>query len=260
MSHVEHVVRHRGDRRLCRVGLVGHRVGEEALDQDVHPGVEGRREQQPLAVARGAVHDAAHHRQEAEVGHVVGLVEHGDLDGVEVDVALAHEVLETAGARHDDVDTPAQGGDLRVLAHPAEDGLAAQAERPGQRDERRLDLRGQLAGRREDQGTRARGPALDGVLRQPREQRQQEGVGLAGAGPATAEDVAARHRVRQGRRLDGRGHRDAGGGKDIGQRSGHAKVGKSGVSRHRGTPKRKRLTNSEWWSFCPARAVTGRGA
>ena len=45
--------------------------------------------------------------QEAEVGHVVGLVEHGDLDRVEVDVALLHEVFEAAGAGHDDVDAGA---------------------------------------------------------------------------------------------------------------------------------------------------------
>ena len=45
--------------------------------------------------------------QEAEVGHVVGLVEHGDLDGVEVHVALLHEVFEAAGAGDDDVDAGA---------------------------------------------------------------------------------------------------------------------------------------------------------
>ena len=47
---------------------------------------------------------AAYGGQEAEVGHVVGLVEHGDLDVVEVAVALADQVLEPAGAGDDDVD------------------------------------------------------------------------------------------------------------------------------------------------------------
>ena len=42
--------------------------------------------------------------QEAEVGHVVGLVEHGDLDLVELRVPLADEVLEAAGAGDEDVD------------------------------------------------------------------------------------------------------------------------------------------------------------
>ena len=39
---------------------------------------------------------------------MVGLVEDGDLDGVEDDVAVLHEVLEPAGAGDDDVDTGAQ--------------------------------------------------------------------------------------------------------------------------------------------------------
>ena len=54
---------------------------------------------------------------------MVGLVEDRDLDGVEDDVALLHEVLEPAGAGDDDVDARAQAGDLRVLADAAEDGL-----------------------------------------------------------------------------------------------------------------------------------------
>ena len=47
--------------------------------------------------------------QEAEVGHVVGLVEHGDLDVAEAAVALADEVLEPAGAGDHDVDAGLAG-------------------------------------------------------------------------------------------------------------------------------------------------------
>ena len=70
-----------------------------ALDQDVDAVVERGREQHALPVLRGAVHDALHAGQEAEVGHVVGLVEHGDLDRVEVQVALTEVVLESARGR-----------------------------------------------------------------------------------------------------------------------------------------------------------------
>ena len=87
---------------------MGDRVGQEALDEDVDAAVERGREQQPLAVARGLVQQPAHGGQEAEVGHVVGLVEDGDLDRVEVGVALLDEVLEPAGAGDDDVDAGAQ--------------------------------------------------------------------------------------------------------------------------------------------------------
>ena len=71
------------------------------------------------------VEDPAYGRQEAEVGHVVGLVEHGHLDVVEGAGALADQVLEPAGAGDDDVDALAQRGDLGALADPAEDGAGA---------------------------------------------------------------------------------------------------------------------------------------
>ena len=62
----------------CVLGLA-----EEALDEDVDRAVERGREEQPLAPGRRLVHDATDAGEEAEVGHVVGLVEDGDLDGVE---------------------------------------------------------------------------------------------------------------------------------------------------------------------------------
>ncbi len=134
---VQHVVRHRRDRRLGRVGLVGDRVGQEALDQHVDRLVERRGEQQALSGARRLVHDPAHAGQEAEVGHVVGLVEDGDLDRGQVRVALAHEVLEAAGAGDDDVDALLERGGLRALAHAAVDHDGGQAGGVGHRLERR---------------------------------------------------------------------------------------------------------------------------
>ena len=77
---VQDVVGHRRHRRLRRVGLVGHRVGQEPLDQDVDRLVQGRGEQQPLAARGVCVEQTAYGGEEAEVGHVVGLVEHRDLD------------------------------------------------------------------------------------------------------------------------------------------------------------------------------------
>ena len=100
---------------------------QEALDQHVDRLVERGREEQALAAARRLVQDPAYAGQEAEVGHVVGLVEDGDLDLAEVAVTLADQVLEPAGAGEDDVDALAQALDLRVLADAAEDGLGGQA-------------------------------------------------------------------------------------------------------------------------------------
>ena len=252
--HVQDVVSHRRDRRLGRVGAVGDRVGQEALDDDVDTGIQGGREQQPLAVARGHVHQPPHAGQEAHVGHVVGLVEHGDLDRVQAGVPALDVVGQPAGAGDEDVDAGAQPADLRVGAHAAEDGEGLHVQRLGQRSHGRIDLGGQLAGRHEDQ--RARLARLARLLagRETGQQRQQEGVGLARPGAAAAQDVAPGEGVRQRRGLDREGGGDAVGIEDGGQRGGHAEAGESRVSRHRW------LLQKVTGSFCPAqtqRCVSG---
>ena len=97
--------------------------------------------------------------------------------------------------------------DLRVLADAAEDGAGGQAGGRGQRRERLVDLADQLAGRREDQRARRAGAGRAAGRGEPGDERQQEGVGLAGAGAAAAEDVAAGERVGQRRGLDRGGRR-----------------------------------------------------
>ena len=164
---------------------------------------------------------------------MVGLVQNGDLDGVQGQCALAEQVLEPAGAGDDDVDTPAKAADLGVLADATEDGQAVDPQRLGQRGHRGLDLVHQLAGRRQDER-----PWLAGLARglaggQSGEQGKQEGVGLARAGAATAENVATREGVGQRRGLDRSRDGDACRRKNGGQGSGHAKAGESGVRRHR---------------------------
>ena len=216
------MVGHARDRRLRRVGLVGDRLAEEPLDDHVDRLVEGGREQQPLAAARGPVEQPADGGQEAQVGHVVGLVEHGDLDRAEVAVTLADQVLEPARAGQHDVGALAEAGDLRVLADAAEDRDGGQAGGGGERLEGGVDLADQLAGRRQDQRARAGAAPARAALGEPGDERQQEGVRLAGAGAAAAEDVAARERVGQRRGLDRGGLGDAAVGQHGGQRGGDA--------------------------------------
>jgi hypothetical protein len=102
--------------------------------------------------------------------------------------ALLHEVLEAAGAGDDDVDA-AQRRLLGVLADAAEDRGHAQARGLGQQGDGRGDLRRELAGRREDEAARVLRPGLDAG--EARHEREREGEGLAAAGAATAEQVAA---------------------------------------------------------------------
>ena len=107
------VVVHRRDGRLRLVGRVDDRVGEVALDEPVDAGVEGGGEEQPLPAGRDLVEDGADLGQEAHLGHVVGLVEDGDVDVVELDRAALMQVGEPAGRRDEQVDPPLEGGDLR---------------------------------------------------------------------------------------------------------------------------------------------------
>ncbi len=98
----------------------------------------------------------------------------------------------------------------------------AQAEALRERRHRRVDLGGQLTGRREDE--RAGPPRLRPLpaRREPGEQRQHERDGLAGAGAAAAEHVATREGVGQRRGLDRGGDRDPAGGEDLDEGGGHA--------------------------------------
>ncbi len=223
LADVQHVVGHAptgdcAESTLCVTGLFRKRLTSTST-----PRVQGGGEQHPLAAPRRRVEQALDDRQEAEVGHVVGLVEHGDLDGVEVGVTAAEVVLEPAGAGDDDVDAVAQAADLRARADAAEDGERAQAERPGQRGERprrsgwpargsgaRISARGRPGRRLRDAARRA-GPG-----------RAAERVGLAGAGAAAAEHVAPGERVGQRGGLDREGLGDAELGEHADQRVGDA--------------------------------------
>jgi hypothetical protein len=160
---------------------------------------------------------------------VVRLVDDGDLDGVEGDMALTHEVLEPARAGDDDVDAAAQALDLRVLADASEDRLARQARDLGERDEGGVDLRGELARRGQDQGAGAAWATAVGRRHEPGDEGQQERVGLAGPGAAASEDVTTGQRVGQGRGLDGGGGGDPAVLEDGGEGRGHAEGGEGRV-------------------------------
>ena len=263
-AHLEHVVLHGAHGARRRIRGVGDGLVQELLDELVHAGVEGRGEQHPLALLRGRGEDAAHHRQEAHVGHVVGLVDDGDLDAAEVRVALAHEVQEAARAGDEHVDAAGERLHLRVLAHAAEHDGAAEAHGLLERSQRLGDLGGQLAGGGEDQGAGTARGAATRVGEQSRDERQQEGVGLAGAGAATAQQVAAGEGVRQRGGLDGGGGRDAlrgeggdevGGDAELGEVGGGQRVSVLEVrSARRAAARRVREAIS--WTRPPAGAVT----
>ena len=97
--------------------------------------VEGRREEQVLALRRQDGEDLADVPDEAHVEHPVGLVEDEDLDRREVGRALVHVVEEAARRRDDDLGAGAEGPELGLVADAAVDrrrtGRAAGRRRSG---------------------------------------------------------------------------------------------------------------------------------
>ncbi len=204
---VQHVVLHRGHGTGRGVDGVDDRVGQVAADQPVDVAVQGGREQHPLPVRAHLVQECGDLRHEAHVGHLVGLVQDGDRDVVQQAVAPVDEVLEPSGRRDHDLRAAPQRTGLPADRHAADDGRRAQAHGAGVGRQRVGDLLGEFPGGDQDETERALG--LGAPARRAGQQGQAEGEGLARAGTAPAEHVAAGQGVRQGRRLDREGHGDA---------------------------------------------------
>ncbi len=147
---------------------------------------QGGREQHGLAVARQRREHPPHVGQEAHVEHAVGLVEHQHLEIVEPRVVVLEMVEQASRGRHQDVDTAAEGALLRPGGDAAEDGRPGLRDMGGERRQVLGDLRRQLAGGSQHQGSRGAGrPAA-----QPLQDGQQEGRRLAAAGHRAGEHVA----------------------------------------------------------------------
>ena len=173
---LQQVVRHGA--HLSRVGLVGHRLVEELLHNRIDLSVERGGEQQSLAPPGCAAQEPPYRGQEPEIGHVVGLVEHGHENVVQGAVPLADQILEATRAREDDVDAAAERRDLRLLADTPEHGARRQTRRTGKGSERLVDLADQLPGGSQDQRAWCTSSRAWSVGKAG-DQRQEEGVGLA---------------------------------------------------------------------------------
>jgi hypothetical protein len=127
---------------------------------------------------------------EAHVEHAVGLVEDEDLNVREVKRALAVVVEQPPWRGHEDVDAAAQLVDLWLHADAAEHHHAAELGVLAVGAHAFLDLGGELARRRQDQGADrqlAAGIRHRGLGHQAMQHRQHEAGGLAGAGLGAAQ-------------------------------------------------------------------------
>ncbi len=196
-----------------RVALVA--LGQ-LLDAARHRGTE----QQRAARGGGGVEDRLQLLAEAEVEHLVGLVEHHGLEGGGVEVVALNVVAHAPRRADDDVRAALEEAPLRPGVHAADrrpDAPTRGFVEPGQLV---LDLERELARGCDDQGERrARRRHPLRVAQQVGGQRQAVGDGLAGAGLGGDEQVAPRLLLQHGL-LDGGWLGVAALGKRLGERGG----------------------------------------
>jgi hypothetical protein len=190
--------------RVAARDFDGFRVLHERARQLANLLREGGREQQVLARRGQQGEDLADVVDEAHVEHAIGLVQHQDLDLLQVDGPLLHVVEQPAGRGDDDVDPAAQRIDLRLHADAAVDARRFHLGVLAVGAHALLDLERELARRGDDQHAdllRDRG-----ALRKELQDGQHKARGFPGAGLRGAEQVAACEDYRDGLRLDGGGN------------------------------------------------------
>ena len=209
LGHEKDPLFHLLGRRRRRGGLDAHRIVQQAAGQTLDRIRHGGREQHRLAAFGQGGGNLLHVADEAHVEHAVRFVEDKDLDRVEPQVALVHQVDQPPRGGGQDVDALGQGPDLGTDGGAAEDDACAQAQVAAVGSDAVADLARQFAGRRQDQRLRLAAIGFCGglaaVFRQAMQQGQGESGGLAGAGLGDAQQVAPLNKRRDGFGLDGGG-------------------------------------------------------
>ena len=103
---------HRADGVGCRIDRHLDGVVHVATNEVPDIAVERCREQHRLVCAGDLAQDPLDLRCETVVGHAVGLVEHDDLDLVEIELVLLQEVDQPQRSRHDHIDAAVEHVDL----------------------------------------------------------------------------------------------------------------------------------------------------
>ncbi len=175
-----------------------------------------RGEEHRLPVVGGHRHDALDVGEEAQVEHLVGLVEDQHLDVAQVDVPLVREVDQPTGGADDDVDPLPERLDLRLVGTAAVDLEDAHAAAGTSQAQVLGDLDAELAGRDDDERLRLPGGSEElhvvvGGRDEALQQRDAEAQRLARTGLGLADDVLPGEGDREGHLLDGEGVDDADG-------------------------------------------------
>ena len=214
------------DRGRLRGDFDPHRVADELLAKVSDRLGHGGREEQALAFLGQHVGHALERHDKAQVHHLVGLVEHENLDIAQRQRALIDQIEQPPRRGDQNVDPAGQRAGLLAHRHAAKDALHGKIEILGIAAHVLGDLRRQFARRAHHQHP-ARGvhPPL-GIGRQTVQRGERERGGLAGAGLRNAKQIAALQQRRNGLHLDRGGIGIALGFKRTEKRLGEPKVGK----------------------------------
>ncbi|ENN88030.1 hypothetical protein RHSP_50969 [Rhizobium freirei PRF 81] len=195
-----HLVGRLAWRRHFDLDRIGQVVGSEIGNRLRH----GGRKQQGLALGRDELGDLAQVVDEAEVEHLVGLVEDEMGDVAERQSAAADEIEQAARGGDEDIGAALKLKLLLVDRSATDHEVDPQVRLAHEELEVVGDLVHQLAGRSEDQ--RADGAVVRtlGVLQQHFYDRQAEGGRLAGACLGEANEIAALENERDRLCLDRR--------------------------------------------------------
>ena len=168
-----------------------HRVLLIAFGQGGDVARDGGREQQGAAALRRLVQDVFQVFAEAHVQHLVGLVQDGDLQFGQVQVAPVDVVLQAAGRADDDMDAEAQGAGFATRIHAADAGGDLGAGVGVQPLQLGRDLHGQFPRGGDRQAKRRAAGSEDRLFaQQGRRRRQTEGHRLARSGLGRDQQVA----------------------------------------------------------------------
>ena len=188
--------------RFAAVGDFDNRgVVQNAEHGFVLAAVDGRREQQRLAVFGRGLDNALDLGPKAHVEHAVGLVENEHLNLREVGGAALHKVDHAAGGHDGHVETALELLDLRAVCHAAHERAHEVVRVLADGHARVSDLAGQLAGGGHDEHEGAAVVAF--AMAQLVHGGKRERSGFARAGFCGGDEVAALEHQRNGLLLNG---------------------------------------------------------
>ncbi len=183
-------------------GADHNRITEKGLGKRLHLVGHRGREKDRLACFRQRLENTPDRRQEAEIDHLVALIEHEMLDLPQINLALRLQILEPARGGDDDIDSLFQRANLEIIALTATDGQVTHLQTCRECLDAVRDLIGKLTGRnKHENACMARQFRLPPVEKNI-QQRQQIGRRLAGAGLRKANEVAPFENGRNGVTLD----------------------------------------------------------